>query len=280
MEDDEAAGKPAAADELLREVATPSSSSSSSAPLPPPPPQAARVLYEEYFQCTDLGTQLGPVIHRFSAFYEKRGGGGPGDELLLPEPNGESVPQILADPAAPTFGEPFAFGPWIDSCIEKSSSSSAVLSGGSTEEEEEEGGSINGGGGHHVLFQGREKTVSLVVGRSGGGDISPQNSKLGQQQTTQALPFFAPGCQFGGAKAEEEAVATEGLLWQVRGTAKVQTSKREVVLEEGGMLLVDPSEHPAMVVGGSEGGAGDATLVIQNILALRKEADAGTRLSK
>jgi hypothetical protein len=192
------------------------------------------------------------------------------------------VPQILADPAAPTFGEPFAFGPWIDSCIEKSLSSSAVLSGGSTEEEEEEKGgeSINGGGGHHVLFQGREKTVSLVVGRSGGDDVSPQSSKQGQQKTTQALPYFAPGRRFGGANAEEEAVATEGLLWQVRGTAKVKTSKREVVLEEGGMLLVDPSEHPAMVVGGSEGGAGDATLVIQNILALRKEADAGTRLSK
>jgi len=267
VEEDEVVGAPAASDESKEPAATRGGT------------KTARVLYEEFFTCTDLGTQLGPVIKRFSAFQHEQCRQPAEDERPQEQCSanraskelGPPPSPILSDPSTCGFGEPFPFDPCIDRClgigVEDSGRDKNVFEPTLPS-------------GHHVLWQGREKTVSLLT----GGDRQETEQK--QEQQALSLDAFATERltpKVGNASAA--AVATEGLLWQVRGQATIRTGQREVVLETGDMLLVDPAEQPAMVeqhfTTGEAGdarwqssndrkGHGSATLVVQNLARIKK----------
>ena len=133
---------------------------------------------EEYFHCKDLGTELAPVIKRFQSKEAELLG-----SSVAPLPD----PPIVANPNAPDFAAPFAFVPWINHHVAR-------------------------GPGEYTLFQGKEKTVRLVVG-----------------------------------SMAEVLAPVEGLLWQWSGHATVHTAAREASLGPGDMLLVAANEHPVRV---------------------------------
>ena len=68
------------------------------------------ILYEERFPCTNLGTQLPPVIHRFNASKTKRTG-------VPPPPGAEGTPPLLLahleEPDAPPFAQPINVKAWV-----------------------------------------------------------------------------------------------------------------------------------------------------------------------
>lgn len=139
---------------------------------------------EEYFPCKDLGTDLAPVIERFQ---RKEA------ELRRSSIAPLAEPPILADPAAPDFGPPIAFAPWIVARVAR-------------------------GPGAYTLCQGKEKTVRLVVGSTEASCLASHASEgllwqwAGQAvvRTSTREVILSPGDMFLVTAEEQPARITQG----------------------------------------------------------------------
>jgi len=154
---------------------------------------------------------------------------------------------ITADSSVELFGQPIFFGP---EHIDKYST------------------------GLHTMWRGREKCVSLFVGSKRVGDfpdVTPVSSLL--PLTSPFLHHFWVTTTSSDSSAASPFA--ESWLWQLDGEAEVTTTKRNLALKQGEMLLVRTDEQPARVTEQPREQLTDSsycpssTLIIQNLALVR-----------
>jgi len=166
----------------------------------------AEVLYQEHFFCRDLGTELVPLIKRFTALQEATGNNNIciGDKKVVRHAHTafpRSDAPVLADYTALPVGSPFPFGPAIDAALDEASYAHNKTGG--------EGS----GGGLVWLWRGDEKAVALLVGGQ-GSDAAPAALHTGAPLSNAAGALVGTQ-QSGDGATPPQGASAETFLWQV-----------------------------------------------------------------